>query len=302
MAVSTKPPSGMRDFLADALVARRRVVDVIRDTYERYGFVPLETPALERVSVLTGKYGEEGDQLMFKVLKRGKKLPTLREDLPSAELVDLALRYDLTVPLARVVAAHQGTLPRFFKRYQIQPVWRADRPQRGRFREFYQCDVDFIGTDSMVADATVLSAACDALAALGFDSFSVHINDRRVLSGLMELAEVPESLEGPALVALDKLDKIGAEGVIDALVAAGLTKSSISRLEAPLLQGGTSLDSLGQVFEGASEVATAASPAWAEQPARRDVEARQRQQLSPGALDRKGAPLGAGARSVINYY
>ena len=140
--MSTKPPSGTRDFLPDDIRRREYVIGVIRDVYERYGFEPLETPAFENIETLLGKYGEEGNKLIFKILKRGE-----HEHTGDA---DLALRYDLTVPLARVVADNRGKLPRFFKRYQIQPVWRADRPQRGRFREFFQCDVDVIGSTSPV--------------------------------------------------------------------------------------------------------------------------------------------------------
>src|SRR5690606_1390951 len=135
---------GTRDFLPDELRRRRYVIDVVRDVYGRYGFEPLETPAIENIGTLLGKYGEEGNKLIFKILKRGEHEATGE--------ADLALRYDLTVPLARVVAQYQARLPRFFKRYQIQPVWRADRPARGRFREFYQCDIDAIGSTSPVVE------------------------------------------------------------------------------------------------------------------------------------------------------
>lgn len=253
MAVSTKPASGTRDFLPSTVKARRLVTEVIRKTYEAYGFVPLETPAIERIEVLTGKYGDEGDQLMFKLIKRGQKLPALTEETKPSALVDMALRYDLTVPLARVVAANHGTLPRFFKRYQIQPVWRADRPQKGRFREFYQCDVDFMGTTSVMAEATVISAVSDALGKLGFTKFDVIINDRRVLTGLMEVAGVAEEMRTPALVAIDKLDKIGADGVKNELAQAGLSPESIEVLAGLVLEGGASLDDVEAAFEAASE-------------------------------------------------
>src|SRR5499427_5965616 len=146
----TGPARGMRDFLPEDVRRRQYVIDVVRRVYERYGFEPLETPAVENVETLTGKYGEEGNQLIFKILKRG-------EHEKSGE-ADLALRYDLTVPLARVVAEYQSALPSLFKRYQIQPVWRADRPARGRFREFYQCDIDATGTTSPVVEAEQISA------------------------------------------------------------------------------------------------------------------------------------------------
>src|SRR5207237_46527 len=142
---STKPPSGTRDFLPDEIRKREHVIGVIRDVYEKYGFEPLETPAFENIETLLGKYGEEGNKLIFKILKRGEH--------EASGQADLALRYDLTVPLARVIAHHQSDLPRLFKRYQIQPVWRADRPARGRFREFYQCDVDALGSTAPAIEA-----------------------------------------------------------------------------------------------------------------------------------------------------
>ena len=156
---STKPPRGTRDFLPDDVRRREYVIGVVRDVYERYGFEPLETPAFENIETLLGKYGEEGNKLIFKILRRG-------EHEASGE-ADLALRYDLTVPLARVVAQYQNELPKFFKRYQIQPVWRADRPARGRFREFYQCDIDAIGSTSPVVEAELLAAVSEVLDAPG---------------------------------------------------------------------------------------------------------------------------------------
>lgn len=257
MAVSTKPASGTRDFLPKTVRARRLVTETIRETYEIYGFEPLETPAIERIEVLNGKYGDEGDQLMFKLLRRGRKLPELTPETKPAELVDMALRYDLTVPLARVVAANHGTLPRFFKRYQIQPVWRADRPQRGRFREFYQCDVDFMGTTSVMAEATVISAAADALGKLGFTEFEVVINDRRVLTGLMELAGIPEELRTTALVAIDKLDKIGADAVCAELDRAGITEEAAALLRSLVLEGTPTLDAVAEAFGDATETGSA---------------------------------------------
>src|SRR5918999_1623799 len=157
MSQQTRPARGMRDFLPADVRRRDYVIRIVEDAYQRYGFEPLETPALENIETLTGKYGEEGNKLIFKILRRG-------EGESSGE-ADLALRYDLTVPLARVVAEYRSQLPRVFKRYQIQPVWRADRPARGRFREFYQCDVDVIGSRSMVVEAELFAAAGDALAA-----------------------------------------------------------------------------------------------------------------------------------------
>jgi histidyl-tRNA synthetase len=212
--ISTKPVGGTRDFLPDDIRRREHVVGVVRGVYERYGYEPLETPAFENIETLLGKYGEEGNKLIFKILKRG-------EHEASGE-ADLALRYDLTVPLARVVAQYQNELPRFFKRYQIQPVWRADRPARGRFREFFQCDIDAIGSSSPVVEVELLAAIADVMTQLGFDDFTIRLNHRRALSGLLDRAGVRGDLQGEALVAIDKLDKAGREGVERELTARGV--------------------------------------------------------------------------------
>ena len=181
--ISTKPPSGMRDFLPEELARRHYVIGLVRKIYEQYGFQPIETPSIENLTTLVGKYGEEGDQLLYRILHRRDALRrALEEDqVQEADLADLGLRYDLTVPLARVIAQY-GNLPRFFKRYQIQPVWRADRPGRGRFREFYQCDVDVTGTSSLLAEADVLSAVARVLQSLGFKDFTIQINHRKLLT------------------------------------------------------------------------------------------------------------------------
>jgi len=223
----------MRDFLPEEVRRREYVIGIVTGVYRRYGFEPLETPALENIETLTGKYGEEGNKLIFKVLRRGEG--------ESTGETDLALRYDLTVPLARVVAEHRGTLPRFFKRYQIQPVWRADRPARGRFREFYQCDVDAIGSKSMVVEAELCAAVSDVLIALGFTDFVIKLNHRQVLTGLLVAAGVPPALHGPALVAIDKLDKIGRDGVGRELAGRGVPGAAAS-LVLSTFDGGLTLD------------------------------------------------------------
>ncbi|HKR23179.1 MAG TPA: histidine--tRNA ligase [Pyrinomonadaceae bacterium] len=205
-SAKTQPARGMRDFLPEDVRKREYVIGVIKDVYERYGFEPLETPAAENIETLMGKYGEEGNQLIFKILKRGVHAG-------SGE-ADLALRYDLTVPLARVVAEYRDKLPKFFKRYQIQPVWRADRPARGRYREFYQCDVDVLGSRSMIVEAEIISASNEALSKLGFADFVLRLNHRKVLTGILDAAGIPSDKHGTALIALDKLDKIGHEGVL----------------------------------------------------------------------------------------
>ncbi len=202
---SSAPARGMRDFLPADVRRRTYAIGVIRGVYERYGFEPLETPAVENIETLLGKYGDEGNQLIFKILKRGEH--------EASGQADLALRYDLTVPLSRVVAEHRATLPKFFKRYQIQPVWRADRPARGRFREFFQCDVDAMGSTSPVVEAELCAAACEAMQALGFADAVLRLNHRAVLTGVLDVAGVPTEKHGDALVALDKLDKIGLDGV-----------------------------------------------------------------------------------------
>src|SRR5688572_10476143 len=193
----------MRDFLPEDVRRREYVIGIIKRVYERYGFEPLETPAVENLETLLGKYGDEGNKLIYKILKRGEHEATGE--------ADLALRYDLTVPLARVMAQHQAKLPRLFKRYQIQPVWRADRPARGRFREFYQCDVDSLGSTSPIVDAELCSAVADAMTELGFNDFVIRINHRQLLSAILDTAAIPAPQHATALIALDKLDKVGRD-------------------------------------------------------------------------------------------
>jgi len=218
----TEPARGMRDYLPEDIRRREYVIGVIRRVYERYGFEPLETPAVENLETLMGKYGEEGNQLIFKILKRGEH--------EASGQADLALRYDLTVPLSRVVAHYQSKLPRLFKRYQIQPVWRADRPARGRFREFYQCDVDALGSTSPAIEAEVCAAVSDALSELGFSDFTIRINHRQVLTSILNAAGIPEALHGTALVAVDKLDKIGADGVKAEMNSRGVDVAAAGKL------------------------------------------------------------------------
>jgi histidyl-tRNA synthetase len=211
----------MRDLLPADVRKREYVIGIIKSVYESYGFEPLETPAVENLETLTGKYGEEGNQLIYKILKRGEKL---RPEMPEKDLADLALRYDLTVPLARVVANRRNDLPKFFKRYQIQPVWRADRPAKGRYREFYQCDVDVIGSVSMLVEAELISAVSQILTRLGFNDFTVRINHRELLRDLLDTAGIPDSQHSDALIAIDKLDKIGVEGVGAELSSRGIAE------------------------------------------------------------------------------
>ncbi|MBI4487140.1 MAG: histidine--tRNA ligase [Acidobacteria bacterium] len=227
---NTQPARGTRDFLPADVRRREYVIDVVRQVYEAYGFEPLETPAFENIETLLGKYGDEGNKLIFKILKRGE-----REAEGDA---DLALRYDLTVPLARVIAQYQHELPKFFKRYQIQPVWRADRPARGRFREFYQCDIDAVGSTSPVVEADILGAVADVLTRLGFTDFVIRLNHRGLLSALLDTAGVPAAQHGDALPAIDKLDKIGQEGVVKELAARGIEAATAGKLLASLTMPG----------------------------------------------------------------
>ena len=223
-------PRGMRDFLPAEMRRRDYVFGVIKEHFARYGFDPLATPSLEKRETLLGKYGEDAQPLIYHAQHESGK-------------ESLSLRYDLTVPLARVVAMHGNELPLPFKRYQIAPVWRAERPQRGRYREFYQCDADIVGSASMAADAELIAMLCDILRALGFDgkkgpNFTVRINSRKLLHGIGEFAGV-EPTELPDLYrSLDKYERIGLEGVRDELVERGIDHEVVVRLYSLLLQGG----------------------------------------------------------------
>lgn len=217
--VPTKPVSGMRDHLPAAALTRREAFRRVEAAFAAHGFVPLETPAMERLSTLLGKYGEEGDQLIYRVLHRGERLARAlgREPVQPGDLSDLGLRYDLTVPLARVTAEYRAQLPPVFRRYQIQSVWRADRAQRGRFREFTQCDADIVGSSSPVADAEALVVLHAALAALGFSDFTILLNHRELLRALIAASGIPARSEQETLVVLDKMGKIGRDAVASEL-------------------------------------------------------------------------------------
>ena len=214
------PARGMRDHLPAALRRRRYVFSLVEEVFQLFGYEPLETPALERIEVLQGKYGAETEKLGFRILKRGAGSETGQ--------CDMGLRYDLTVPLARVIASHPE-LPMPFRRYQIAPVWRAERPQRGRYREFYQCDIDSIGSASLSADAECVVVADLALKALGFDDYDVVINHRQLLRAIADAAGVADR-EHELLIAIDKLDKIGRDGVRTELESRGFPADAVSRL------------------------------------------------------------------------
>jgi histidyl-tRNA synthetase len=239
MSSNFKPsiPKGTRDFGPEQMARRNFILKTIREVYEKAGFLPLETPAMENLDVLTGKYGEEGDQLLFKVLNSGDFRNGISNeglDQPVSRLTfqiaEKGLRYDLTVPFARFVVMHQHEITMPFRRYQIQPVWRADRPQKGRYREFYQCDADIVGTDSLVCETELIMIITEVFQKLGLTDYSIRLNNRKVLSGIAEWLEVPQR-EGDLFVAIDKLDKIGAEKVIAELREKQFPEPSLHKLQ-----------------------------------------------------------------------
>jgi histidyl-tRNA synthetase len=222
------------------MARRNYILDAIKATFQLYGYQQIETPAMENLSTLTGKYGDEGDQLLFKILNSGDFLKELSaEDLSKGSAANLnklsekGLRYDLTVPFARYVAMNRNELSFPFKRYQIQPVWRADRPQKGRYREFYQCDADVVGTDSLLCEAEIIGMIRQVFTKLGLTQYSIKINNRKILTGIAE-AIGADGKEGPLCVAIDKLDKIGWEKVQEELQQRGFENDSLDRL-APLV-------------------------------------------------------------------
>ena len=233
-------PKGTRDFGPAQMAKRQFIFDNIRNVFQKYGFQPLETPAMENLSTLTGKYGEEGDQLLFKILKNGDflatadslKLEARNSKLLTSEISEKGLRYDLTVPFARYVVMNRGEITFPFKRYQIQPVWRADRPQKGRYREFYQCDADVVGTDSLICEAEIVLMIKEVFKSLGIVDFTIKINHRAILSDLAELTGSHN--ESSLFVAIDKLDKIGEEKVKEELRSRGFEDQGIDSVFAIL--------------------------------------------------------------------
>ncbi|MEQ8715853.1 MAG: histidine--tRNA ligase [Cyclobacteriaceae bacterium] len=239
-------PKGTRDFGPEKMQKRNFIFSQIREVFQLYGFLPLETPAMENLSVLTGKYGDEGDQLLFKVLNSGEYLKkTQVSDYEEGEkqmlplISEKGLKYDLTVPFARYVVMNRNDITFPFKRYQMQPVWRADRPQRGRYREFYQCDADVIGTDSLVCETDIVSMINDVFQRLGLLDFTIKYNNRKILSGIAEALGHP-SAEGPLCVAIDKLDKIGLDKVLEELGTAGFEDAALAQLRPILDSSGPS--------------------------------------------------------------
>lgn len=241
---------GTRDFTAKEVSRRKYIINTLQNNFELFGFQPLETPSFENLSTLTGKYGEEGDRLIFKILNSGDYAAKTNEtdwteknsQKLIAQISEKALRYDLTVPFARFVAMNQGQLAFPYKRYQIQPVWRADRPQKGRFREFYQCDADVVGSTSLWQEVELLQLYFKSFRDLGL-SVSVHINNRKILSGLADYAGIGDQLID-FTVALDKLDKIGKEGVIKEMLEKGISETAVAKLDFLFSQTNDPLENL----------------------------------------------------------
>lgn len=237
MAQKPSTPKGTRDFLPAEVAKRNYIFDTIRRSFETYGFSPIETPSFELSSTLLGKYGEEGDRLIFKILNSGDKMrkadiEALKDDNLarfSNSLAEKALRYDLTVPFARFVVQHQNELAFPFKRYQIQPVWRADRPQKGRYQEFYQCDVDVVGSDSLLYEVDFVLLFDEVLSNLNIPNFTIKINNRKILSGIAEVCGEADKIIA-ITVAIDKLDKIGVEGVIKELKEKEISEAAIEKI------------------------------------------------------------------------
>ncbi len=240
MAQKPSIPKGTRDFSPEQMLKRNYIFDTIRNVFQKYGYLPIETPAMETLSTLTGKYGEEGDRLLFKILNSGDYLKKANDEFLSTknsvklttEISEKGLRYDLTVPFARYVVQNRNDITFPFKRYQIQPVWRADKPQRGRYREFYQCDVDVIGSNSLINEVELVQIIDEVFETLGIETI-IKLNNRKILSGIAEvIGEADKIID--ITVAIDKLNKIGLEKVNEELVAKGLSTQAIEKLQ-PIL-------------------------------------------------------------------
>ena len=228
MALSKKPVNGMKDILPAEMEIRDYVTSVIKDTYRSFGFTPIETPCMENIANLSNKQGGENEKLIFKVLKRGEKL-NLETAKEEADVVDYGMRYDLTVPLSRFYANHANDLPTPFKALQIGSVWRADRPQRGRYRQFTQCDIDILGEPSNLAEIELITATTTTIGRLGFKNFEIRINERRILKAMAAYSGFEEKDYDSIFITLDKMDKIGLEGVAAELGEEGYAKESIDK-------------------------------------------------------------------------
>lgn len=260
----TKPslPKGTRDFTPQEMVKRNYIFDTIKTVFRKYGYAEIQTPSMENLQTLTGKYGDEGDKLIFKILNSGDYLAKVEEQILNSrdsqkaisKISEKALRYDLTVPFARYVVMHQNEITFPFKRFQVQPVWRADRPQKGRYREFYQCDADVVGSSSLLNEAEFVLIYQEALSNLGLKDFTIKINNRKILSGIAEIIGKPELIVDMT-VAIDKLDKIGLDGVSKELLERGFTEADIEKLKPVILLQGSNtekLNSLKTVLESST--------------------------------------------------
>ncbi len=264
MAQKPSIPKGTRDFGPVEMARRNYIFDTIREVFKLYGFSQIETPAMENLSTLMGKYGEEGDKLLFKILNSGNWPASLENiDLQSesighltSKISEKGLRYDLTVPFARFVVQHRNELTMPFKRYQIQPVWRADRPQKGRYREFYQCDADVVGSDSLINEIELISLIDEVFSRLGIN-ITIKLNNRKVLSGIADLVGQPDKLID-ITVAIDKIDKIGIENVKAELSERGISQESIERLIPILEINGSTQERIAALSEILKEVETGA--------------------------------------------
>lgn len=251
MSIKPSLAKGTRDFSPTQMFKRNYIFDTLKGVFRKYGYSEIQTPSFENLSTLMGKYGEEGDRLIFKILNSGDYLKKADKDLLSSgesgklvpQISDKALRYDLTVPFARYVVMHRNDLNFPFKRFQIQPVWRADRPQRGRYREFYQCDVDVVGSSSLINEAEFVLIYYEALRAFGLTDFDIKLNNRKILSGIAEVIGKP-ALIVDLTVAIDKLDKIGLNGVKEELLGKGFNEDDLSKLDPIILLSGSNDEKL----------------------------------------------------------
>jgi histidyl-tRNA synthetase len=255
MADKPGVPRGTRDFSPAEMVKRNFIFDTIKSVFRKYGYQQIETPSMENLSTLMGKYGDEGDKLIFKILNSGDfwsdvevrktKSPDFAYNARSLTSIisEKALRYDLTVPFARYVVMHQSEITFPFKRFQVQPVWRADRPQKGRYREFYQCDADVVGSDSLLNEAEFVMIYDEALSKLGLEDFTIKINNRKILSGIAEVIDKFDKIID-LTVAIDKLDKIGLDGVTKELMERGFTAADIEKIKPVILLKGSNEEKL----------------------------------------------------------
>lgn len=255
-SIKTSVPKGTRDFSPAEMAKRNYIFNTIKSVFRKYGYQQIETPSMENLSTLMGKYGDEGDKLIFKILNSGdflskvdqQKLATHNSQLITGEISEKALRYDLTVPFARYVVMHQNEITFPFKRFQVQPVWRADRPQRGRYREFYQCDADVVGSDSLLNEAEFIMIYDEALGKLGLNDFTIKLNNRKILSGIAQIIDKNDNIID-LTVAIDKIDKIGLDGVIKELLERGFTQADIEKIKPVILLQGTNEMKLASLRE-----------------------------------------------------